>query len=189
MILADSVEELLAPAERREPFHSEDFRSASHFERVWIDGRPHVVKYIHVDDDFLMRASGDIGCRPLRAYAAGLLDAVPDLVDHGTVGAAGGYGRNGWGAAFLIRDLGADLVPPGDDPLPEEQHLRFVDHLAGMCARTWGWRDDLGLLPYAARWAWFGHAAIDAERALGWPERVPAHRRRGMGALRGTRAR
>ncbi|MDQ3896624.1 MAG: phosphotransferase, partial [Actinomycetota bacterium] len=45
-------------------------------------------------------------------------------------------------------------------------------------ASTWGWRDELnhgspGLLPYAARWAWFGCAAIDGERALGWPERVP----------------
>ena len=34
-------------------------------------------------------------------------------------------------------------------------------------------RQDLGLLPYAARWAWFGHGALEGERALGWPEQVP----------------
>ena len=173
-MLADSVEDLLATVDRRESFHSADFRSGSLFERVWIDGEPHVVKYVHLDDDFTMRASGDLGCRPIRAYAAGLFDLASDLIDHGVVGAATGHGRNGWGGALLMRDLSGDLVPPGDDPLPAEQHLRFLDHLAGLCARTWDWHDDLGLLPYAARWAWFSDAAIDSERALGWPERVPA---------------
>jgi Phosphotransferase enzyme family len=173
-VLADTVDELLAGVERRETFHSADFRSGSHFERVWIDGQPHVVKYVHVDDDFLMRASGDLGCRPIRAYAAGLLDVAPDLIDHGVVGAATGHGRNGWGGALLMRDVSAQLVPPGDDPLSDDQHLRFLDHLAGMCARTWGWHDDVELLPYASRWGLFGNAAIDAERELGWIERVPA---------------
>jgi len=28
-------------------------------------------------------------------------------------------------------------------------------------------------LPYAARWEWFSPAAIEGERALGWPEHVP----------------
>jgi hypothetical protein len=121
-----------------------------------------------------MRASGDIGCRPIRAYAAGLFDVAPDLIDHGVVGAAAGHGRNGWGGALLMRDVGAALVPPGDDALLDEQHLRFLDHLAGLCARTWDWHDDLDLLPYATRWALFGQTVIECERAHGWPERVPA---------------
>ena len=49
----------------------------------------------------------------------------------------------------------------------------MVDHLATMCAATWGWHDDIGLMPYGARWEFFGHAAIEGDRALGWPERVP----------------
>ncbi|HVM03037.1 MAG TPA: hypothetical protein VM263_10245 [Acidimicrobiales bacterium] len=144
---------------------------------MWIGGAPHVVKYAHPDHDFTMRVSGDVGCRTLRAWVAGLLDSAPDLVDHAIVGAAPGYGRNGWGAALLMRDVSADLLPGGNDPLPADRHATFLDHLAGFCAATWGWHDDPlrgpGLLPYAARWAWFGHAAIDGERALGWPERVP----------------
>ncbi len=76
-----------------------------------------------------------------------------------------------------MRDVSAELLPRGDAPIGLDQHAAFVDHLAGFCAATWGGRDDPesgpGLLPYSARWAWLGHAAIDGERALGWPERVP----------------
>lgn len=175
--VASSVDELLAGAERREPFVNPDGRSAAAFERVWIDGVPHVVKYLHLDHDFTMRVSGDVGCRTVRAWAVGLLDSAPDLVDHAIVGAALGHGRNRWGAALLMRDVSAELLPAGNAVIPADQHAAFIDHVAGFCAATWGWRDDprsdLGLLPYAARWAWFGHAALDGERALGWPERVP----------------
>ena len=86
--LAPSVEALLAGAERREPFVNPDGRSSSAFERVWIDGVAHIVKYVHVDSDFTMRVSGDVRCRTARAWAAGLLDAAPHLVDHTIVGAA-----------------------------------------------------------------------------------------------------
>jgi hypothetical protein len=175
--LAPSINELLAGAERREQFVNPDGRSATLFERVWIDGDPFVVKYVHLDEDFTMRVSGDIGCRPVRAWAAGLLDSAPALVDHAIVGAALGHGRNGWGAALLMRDVSGELLPAGDGAIPAEQHATFIDHLAGFCAATWNWCDDEtsgpGLLPYAARWAWFGHAALDGEQALGWPERVP----------------
>ena len=175
--LAGSVDELLAGCERREPFANPDGRSSSRFERVWIDGAPHIVKYTHLDDDFTMRVSGDLVSRPVRAWAAGLLDAAPDLVDHAIVGAALGHGRNGWGAALLMRDASGDLLPLGDAVILPAHHAAFLDGLAGFCAATWGWHDDPvagpGLLPYAARWAWFGHAALAGERSLGWPERVP----------------
>jgi len=175
--LTPSVDALLAGAERREPFVNPDGRSATTFERVWIGGAPHVVKYVHLDHDFTMRVSGDLGCRPVRAWACGLLDAAPHLIDHAIVGAAAGYGRNGWGGALLMRDVSAELVPAGAGLQPTGEHATFLDHLAGFCAATWGWRDDPvsgpGLLPYAARWAWFGYAALDGERHLGWPERVP----------------
>ncbi len=72
-----------------------------------------------------------------------------------------------------MRDVSGELAPSGDDPLDEATHHRFIDHLAGLCARTWGWRDDVGLLPYEARWRWFCPAALEGERALGWPEPAP----------------
>ncbi|MEA2829007.1 MAG: hypothetical protein QOG43_3446 [Actinomycetota bacterium] len=171
--VASSVEELLAGAERREPFVNPDGRSSAVFERVWLQGVPHVVKYVDLDRDFTQRVSGDIACRPIRAWQAGLLDSAPDLVDHAIVGAARGYGRNGWGGALLMRDVSADLLAGDGGRIPPAQHAVYLDHLAGFCAATWGWRDDVGLLPYEARWAWFGRAALDGERRLGWPERVP----------------
>jgi hypothetical protein len=177
-LLASSLDDLLAGAERRESFTNPDGRSTGAFERVWIDGVAHVVKYIHLDDDFTMRVSGDVGCRPVRAWAAGLLDAAPGIVDHAVVGAAVGLGRNGWGAALLMRDVSAELTPFDDRPFTGQEHEAFIDHLAGWCAATWGFRADRSnerfLLPYAARWAWFGHAALQGEQALGWPEPVPA---------------
>ncbi|MFP5319840.1 MAG: aminoglycoside phosphotransferase [Acidimicrobiia bacterium] len=175
--LARSVDELLAGAGERRAFVNPDGRSNAAFEHVLIDGVPHVVKYLHLDDDFTMRVSGDLGCRTVRAWQAGLLDCAADVVDHAIVGAATGWGRNGWGAALLMRDVSAELLPPGDAPIPARQHSTFLDHLAAFCAATWGWHDDAlsgpHLLPYEARWEWFGRPAIEGERHLGWPERVP----------------
>ena len=171
--VVESVRDLLAGAERREPFKPVETRSGVAFERVWIENEPFIVKYLHLDDDFTMRASGDLACRPLRAWAAGLFDVAPHTIDHAVVGAAGGVGRNGSGCAFLMRDVSPYLAPPGDEPFPEDQHASFLEHLAAMCASTWGWQDDLGMMPYEARWGLFGMAAIEGERRLGWPEAVP----------------
>jgi hypothetical protein len=88
-----------------------------------------------------------------------------------------GTGRGGLGAALLMRDVSDELLPRGDGVLDAAGHLRFLDHLAGFCAATWGFRDDAGsgpgLLAYQARWEWFSPVALEGERALGWPERVP----------------
>jgi hypothetical protein len=175
-VTARTVDELRAGAERREPVLNPDGRSASAFERVWIDGRPHIVKHVHLDDDFTMRVSGDLVSRTVRAWCAGLLDRAPQLVDHAIVGAALGEGRNGWGAALLMRDVTDELLPPGGTKIDRSVHAAFLDHVAGFCAATWGWTDDErapAYLPYRARWEWFGHAAVEGERGLGWPERIP----------------
>lgn len=169
----DTVDALLAGAERREPFVPPQSRSLVRFERVEIGGQRCVVKHLHADADFLLRAGGDPGTRTLRAYGAGLFHAAADVVDCAVIGVALGAGPDGSGAAILMRDVSAELMPPGDDPFPEAAHARFVDSLAGLCARTWDFADDLGLLPYAARWGFFDHATIAREEALGWPEPVP----------------
>ncbi len=171
--VASSIDELLAGVTRREPWAPAETRSGTSFERVWIDDEALLVKYLHLDDDFTMRASGDIGARSLRAFAAGLYDAAPDHIDHGIVGMAGGVGRNGWGSAILMRDLGDALASTTDAPWSEAEHEAFVQGMAALCAATWAWEDDLDLLPYEARWQFFGPAMIEGERGLGWPERVP----------------
>ena len=171
--VAGSVEELLAGASGREPFLHSDSKSGSAFERVLIDGEPHVVKYVHIDDDWTMRFCGDVGCKPLQVWASGLMDVLPERIEHGMVGAAAGLGRNGWGAALLMRDLSAELVPAGDDPITLEEHLGYLDTMAALAARTWNWVDDVGLVPLGNRWTWFSDSNIAFERDRGWPNPVP----------------
>jgi hypothetical protein len=186
--VARTVDELLAGAERRVPFVNPDGRSTAAFERVWIDGQPHIVKHVHLDHDFTMRVSGDIGFRTVRAWAAGHLDAASDLVDHAIVGASAGHGRNGWGSALLMRDVTDDLLPAGHARIDPSTHATFLAHVAGFSAATWGWQDDPvapDFLPYRARWEWFGRAAIDGERGIGWPERIPAVADEGWGKFEG----
>ncbi len=167
-----SVIELLAGARDRRPFTPADARSPSTFERLELAGERCVVKYVHVDHDFMMRGAGDIGCLPLRLWACGLLDVAPDVIDHAVLGVAP-WGRHGWGAAILMRDVAADLVPVGDGPVPEELHVACIEHLAAMSAGMWGWRDDIGLLAQPRRWTYFAPDTLDSERGLAFPEPVP----------------
>lgn len=164
-----SVEELIEGATRRVPMASTDSKSGARFERVEIGGAWFVLKHIDRRDDWLMRQAGDIGCVPITVWESGLLDLVPDCIDHATVGAA----RFGTGGAVLMRDVGSSLVPPGDAPLSGEQHLGFLDHLAAFHAACWGWRDTVGLIPLANRYSLFGPSALACEAVLGYPQPVP----------------
>jgi len=171
--VAASVAELIDGASGRQQFRTSDAKSGSSFERVEIDGERYVLKVMHVDDDWLARSMGDVACRQVRVWSAGLLDALPATIDHTIVGAAAGLGRNAWGAALLMRDIGDLLVPAGHDPVPMDQHAAFLDHLAELSARYWGWTDTVDLTPPSLRWAFFGDAMLDVERRRGWPDEVP----------------
>jgi hypothetical protein len=167
-----SVDEMLAGARRLGAYRPPDARSSAGFERVERDGQRLMVKYVHPDDDFTMRVSGDVGCRSRRVWALGLMDSAPDVIDHATIAAAP-WGRNEWGVALLMRDVTDELVPLGDGPVDVETHLRLLDAIAALAASRWGWTDEVDLLPHRLRWAWFGDAQLAGEERLGWPEAVP----------------
>ena len=171
--VAGSVDELLVGATSREPMKTSDSKSGATFERVVIDGDRYVVKYLHPDDDWIMRVSGDVRCRPALIWQSGLLDAVPESIDPAMVGCAVGLGRNGWGAALLMRDCSELMLPEGDDPVSLEVHLGFIDHMAELHAAMWEWQDDIGLLPVTSRYTEFSPLthAIEADRPE--PEVVP----------------
>jgi hypothetical protein len=170
---ADSVEALVGPGARCRPFRHEDGKSGSTFERVRIGDDRFVLKRLHVDDDWIARSLGDLRCRSLLVWTSGLLDAVPAVVDHAVVGAAGGLGRNGWGAALLMHDVGAHLVPAGDAPLAADRHAALVEGMAELAAHLWGWSDGIGLLPLSLRYSMFGPGMLEVERDRGWPDAVP----------------
>ncbi len=138
-----------------------------------IDGERYIVKYVHVDDDWIMRATGDLRCRPVLMWTSGLIDQLPRCLDTAIVSVAVGLGRHGWGGALLMRDRSEWLVPEGDDPVPLAQHLHFLDHMAELHGTFWGWEDDVGLTPYTNRWAFFSSHLPVVEAALGSADAVP----------------
>lgn len=172
--VASSIDELIAGATLREPMDkTADSKSGSTFERVEIGGERFVLKHLSVYDDWLARATGDLGCRPLQVWESGLLDALPDCIDHAVVGAAGGLGRGGHGAALLLRDIGDQLVPEGAEPLDPAQHDAFVAHMARLHATFWGWTDDIGLQPLTHRLYELSPLTGDVEAELGSTDGVP----------------
>jgi hypothetical protein len=165
---APSLDDLLRAATSREPWFPEDTKSGARFERLIIDSESYVLKYQDARDDWLMRATGDTGERYVRLWASGLLDRMPDVIDHAVVAAGfdGGVGQ------ILLRDVSGQLLTP-DTPFTPQQHQRFLDHMAELHAAFWGWRDDVGLTPLAARYLTFSPAVARSEAALGSGAVVP----------------
>ena len=171
--VAESLDELLEGATDRAPMVPSDSKSGVAFERMLIDGKPHIVKHVHIDDDWTMRFFAMTTCVPLQVWRTGLMDLLPERIDHTVVAVAGGRGRDGLGAALLMRDAGNELLPAGDDRVPLDQHHQLLDDIAALAARTWGWSGGPTLLPFANRWLLFGEAAMADERARGFPNEVP----------------
>lgn len=152
----------------REPLPN-DGKSGALLERVEIDGQRYVLKHIDLRQDWIMRQSGDLRGYPITVWTSGVLDLVPDVIDHAYVGAA----RDEHAGAVLMRDVSDFLVAQTDAPVTLDQHTRFLSHLAAFHASTWGWSDTLGLTPLGTRMCWFGPAALACEMARDDPADVP----------------
>ena len=95
-------------------------------------------------------------------------------IDHATLGArtVGAATAGAWRCSCATSS--DQLVPVGDEPVPEAQHLGFLDGIAALSRTSCGGgRTTFELLPHRLRWAWFGAAQLDGEAALGLPEDVP----------------
>lgn len=186
--VAASLDELIAGATNRLPVRTDDAKSGATFERLTIDGKPHFLKLLSADSDWIMRITGNTTNWEFTVWKAGLYQQVPDVIDHAMVGMAlEGSGPTAR-LAMLMTDHGDELVPPGDGVLPVEQHRGFIDHMAAFHARFMGWRDDLGLQELHRRFVWFAPDTIAPEllvddvpgpvavAAQGWgllPDRAP----------------
>jgi hypothetical protein len=186
--VAGSLDELIAGATDRVEVRSSDAKSGAHFETLRIDGVPHFLKVLSAEDDWIMRVTGNDSHWEFTVWQAGVYAATPPVIDHTIVAMAledVGASRR---LSILMTDCGADLVPPGDDPVPPQHHADWMDHMAQMHAHFLGWRDDLGLGPLWRRWLFFAPEIIapELERAdvpgpiavahQGWgllPERAP----------------
>jgi hypothetical protein len=172
--IAESVDRLLEGAEQREAWKTADSLSGSHFERVVINGVPLIVKYISVDDDWIMRATGDLSARQLTLVASGVLDSLPASIDHTIVGCAPFTGSHGHrGVALLMRDVSAALIPSGSEPIAIETHRGFIEDMATLHATYWGFRDDAGLFPLAHHYVYLTPAMAELEAETPRTDPVP----------------
>jgi hypothetical protein len=158
----------------REPMTHTDSKSGARFERVTIDGERFVLKYLDIRDDWTMRATGQLAYAPVVLWQRGLLDRLPacflqPIVDVATVDGTPDDRR----AALLMRDIGEWLVPEGDDVLPIDTHLQFLDHLAVLCAAFWGGGHDLEVVPMTNRYLEVSPWTAIAEAAIGSDAPIP----------------
>jgi hypothetical protein len=174
VVIAGSVDELLAGATDRRPMKNADSLSGSRFERLLLDGEPHIVKYASVEDDWLMRASGDTGWRQGALWGSDIVRRLPAEIDPAVVGVAPHRGPRGTaGIALLMRDASAEMVPEGSSVVPDERHLRFLDHMAALHASLWDWRDEAGLNASATMYTFLTPVTTALEASRGGTDAVP----------------
>lgn len=182
--VASSIEELLAGVDDRRPFKAGDSLSGSRFEKVMRGGAPMIVKYLCVDEDWIMRGTGDLQCRVLTMIESGVIDGLPACIDHALIGVAPYVSQRGHrGAALLMRNVAQLLVPPGNDVISLDSHRRHLDHMAALHAEWWGRADAVDIFPLAHHYTFLTPtmAAIEAER--GGTDPVPGAVARGWAEL------
>lgn len=118
----------LDAAVERHPLIGHVGKSGATLERVTLaDGRRLVLKRLNPADDMVMTLTGDTTGREFEVFQTGVLDRLPDGVDHAVI--------EGWrtpdGALLVMRDLG-DAVLGWDDRLTREQWLFVVVRVAAL---------------------------------------------------------
>jgi len=170
--VAVSATELVAGASSREPLAHTDGKSFVPMERVVIDGRRYVTKSISPRWDWISRATGDYVSRVLTCWRLGILDRLPDCIDHTIVGVA--YEPDTLTTTLLMDDVADTFVPEGSEPLALGQHRRFIDHMAQLHATFWGATDGLPeLTPMSNRYTALTPLTAEVEASLGTPSEVP----------------
>ena len=167
-----NAEAMLAGATHREPMKTADSLSSATFERLVIGGERFVVKYVSTENDWIMRATGDVACRPLWLWRTGVLDLLPDCIDPLVVDVA--HDAATGVTALLMPDVSEFFVPEGSGTLPLEQHHRFIDHMAAQHAAFWNWQGPADLMPLANRYTALAPVTGVVEAELGNGDGVPS---------------
>jgi Phosphotransferase enzyme family len=167
-----NADAMLADATYREPMKTADSLSSATFERVVIGGDRFVAKYVSTSTDWIMRASGDVACRPLWMWRSGLFDQLPDCIDPLVVDVA--HDATTGVTTLLMPDVGEYFVPEGSGALPLAQHHRFLDHMAALHAAFWEWDGPADLTPLANRYTALTPLTGAVEAELGELGGVPS---------------
>lgn len=167
--VAASIEELVGGAAERQPVKTSDSLSGSTFEWVDVRGERCLIKHLCVDDDWILRATGDLGIRQVELWRRGLFDRLPECLDSALLGVAAWRREDGRAcAALLMRDVGGFLVPPGSDLIPLVSHRQFLDHMA-MLHASMSDEDVDEIFPLSHHYIFLGPAmvAVEAQRGTG----------------------
>jgi hypothetical protein len=167
-----SADALFAGATAREPMKTADSLSSATFERVVIGGERFVAKYLSTSTDWIMRASGDVACRPLWMWRSGMFDRLPDCIDPLVVDVA--HDSTTGVTTLLMPDVGELLVPEGSARLELEQQHRFLDHMAALHVAFWDWDGPPALTPMANRYMALSPMTGSVEAELGNAGGVPS---------------
>jgi len=96
------------------------------------DGSRYVVKRVSREWDWIMHATGDRYGRTATLWQHGLLDRLPEEIEHAVVaGAVDGMGR-----AILMRDVTETLLLD-DEPISEEDNETILDAMAALHVAFW----------------------------------------------------
>ena len=171
----DSVAALTAHADRRETLETPG-KSGARLERVWIDDAAYVLKYLDESADWTLRAAAVPGSATVELWRRGILADLPDCLVQPIVAVA--HDRDDPHlSAILMHDVGDLLVPAVDDPVPLEQHLGFLDHMAALHAAFWetegGTDPAIDVVPAERRYLELSPRMAAAEAALGSDHLVP----------------
>jgi hypothetical protein len=172
--VTSGLDELLAGAESRRPMVMDDGKSGTRMDRLAIDGVPHVLKHLDLEDSWIMRSTGDLGSRQLLLFGSGLLDRLPSCIDHAVVAVAPAPASRGrQGTALLMHDVGELLVPEGNAPLTAEQEHGFIDSMAALHAAYWGFAGSDVLISLAMHYTFLSEATAAVEAERGGRDAVP----------------
>ena len=166
-----SVDELLIGVTERVPMSDAAGKSGARLEHVVLDGQPYVLKRCRLAEDWTMRAAGVIGGPTLALWRRGLLQQLPACINQPV--AAMAVDDDGRGAALLMLDVSAYLVPVDDSPVPLQQHNTFMSHMAALHAAFWGGGPELEVVPAMHRYLELSTWTAQAEFAIGGQAVVP----------------
>jgi hypothetical protein len=96
-------------------------------------GPRYVVKCISPTWDWIMRASGDTGCREVQLWQHGILDALPSETTHPVIACA----KDGEGWAILMRDISPVLLSPLPETVAGSDIEAILDGMAALHAHFW----------------------------------------------------
>ncbi len=169
--------DLLRDVDDRLPLIDNAGKSGATIERITLDGRPYIVKYLDLKQDWTMRAGGVLGGATLELWNRSILQRLPDCIEQPIIAVATGVRDEDPHAAsvtaVLMRDVGDAIVEANDDVISLDTHHQFLSHMAALHAQFWEAGAEIDIVPPMTRYMELSVWTSATEAALGSGHLVP----------------